>query len=171
MWPPRSHSCSQCSSLEIVKQEITKLAACKYIWRRCHEMGVNSYGVCKEKLYLWLKAHMIPTSLVVLFFLTMIMVWHGHLNRLLQCPHLSLHPKEVPTDEMCRSHTPQIWATSDRLLRASFHHGPWSRTMEDGPFSMIQLDGPTFMVRFRKISTYKTFGPLTRCKPNVDREE
>ena len=39
------------------------------------------------------------------------------------------------------------------------------------PFFMVRLDGPTSMVRFLKNSIYKAFGPLTRCRPNVDQEE
>ena len=46
-------------------------------------------------------------------------------------------------------------------LRASIHHGPWSRTMEYGLFH-----GPTSMLWFLKKSIYKAFGSLTRCKPN-----
>jgi hypothetical protein len=30
---------------------------------------------------------------------------------------------------------------------------------------------PTSMVRFLKKSSYVPFGPLTRCKPNVDQED
>ena len=51
-------------------------------------------------------------------------------------------------------------------LRAGLHHGSWSWTMEDGLFH-----GPTSMVWFLKKLVYKAFGPLTRCKPNVDQEE
>ena len=43
-------------------------------------------------------------------------------------------------------------------------HGRW-------PFPMVRLDGPTSMVRFLKKSIHKAFGPLTRCKLNVDQEE
>ena len=38
-------------------------------------------------------------------------------------------------------------------------------------FSMVRLDGPTSMIPFLKKSNYKAFGPLTRCKLNVDQEE
>ena len=45
---------------------------------------------------------------------------------------------------------------------------PWRMAF----FSMLQLHVPTFMVQIlTKISVYKVFGPLTRCKPNVDKEE
>ena len=51
--------------------------------------------------------------------------------------------------------------------RAGFHHGPWSRTMEDGPFQWSE-----FMVRLlEKKFSFESLGPLTRCKPNVDQEE
>ena len=43
-------------------------------------------------------------------------------------------------------------------------HGRW-------PFSMVRLDGLTSMVWFLHKSIYKAFGPLTRCKLNVDQEE
>ena len=35
---------------------------------------------------------------------------------------------------------------------------------------MVRLDGPTCMIRFLKKTINKAFGPLTRCKPNLDQE-
>ena len=56
-------------------------------------------------------------------------------------------------------------------IRAGLHHELWSRTMEDVLFSwsdsMVQLS----WFHFTTISNYKAFGPLTRCKPDVDQEE
>ena len=44
--------------------------------------------------------------------------------------------------------------------------------MEDGLFFMVQLDGLISFKNFIKKKTiYKVFGPLTRCKLNVDQEE
>ena len=50
---------------------------------------------------------------------------------------------------------------------------PWTMKSDHGrwPFPMARLHGPTFMVRFLGKSIYKAFGPLTRCKPNVNQEE
>ena len=42
---------------------------------------------------------------------------------------------------------------------------------ERWPFPMIWLDGPTSMAQFLKELIYKAFGPLTRCKSNLDKEE
>ena len=53
------------------------------------------------------------------------------------------------------------------LLRAGLHHGLWSRTMEDGIFSMVQLPWSDF----KRIRIYKVFGPLIRCKLNVNQKE
>ena len=39
------------------------------------------------------------------------------------------------------------------------------------PWEMALFHGPTFMVRFLEKPIYKPFGPLTRCKLNVGREE
>ena len=47
----------------------------------------------------------------------------------------------------------------------------WPWTMGGWPFFMVRLDGPTFIVRFLNKSIHKFFGPLTRCKLNVDWEE
>ena len=47
-------------------------------------------------------------------------------------------------------------------------HGQISLDHEVGPW---KDHGPTFMVWFLKNSVYKAFGPLTRCKLDVDREE
>ena len=55
-------------------------------------------------------------------------------------------------------------------LRVSLHHGPEVEPWKMA-FSMFQLDGPTSMVWFLEKWIYKAFGPLTRCKPNVDQEE
>lgn len=46
-------------------------------------------------------------------------------------------------------------------------HGRW-------PSCMVWRDGPNSMVRFlikKKRSIYNAFGPLSRCKPNVDQQE
>ena len=61
---------------------------------------------------------------------------------------------------------------NSKLIRAGLHHGPWSWTMEDGLF----FHGPTWWSNFfglisLKKNIYKVFGPLTRCKPNVDQKE
>ena len=58
----------------------------------------------------------------------------------------------------------EFWSITSVALRAGLHHGRWH-------FSMVWLDGPTSMVWFLKKSIYKAFGPLTRCKSNVDQEE
>ena len=42
---------------------------------------------------------------------------------------------------------------------------------EVGPWKMAFFHGPTSIIRFLKKSIYKAFGPLTRCKPNGDKEE
>ena len=42
---------------------------------------------------------------------------------------------------------------------------------EVGPWKMALLHGPTSMVHFLKKPIYKAFGPLARCKLNVDQEE
>ena len=42
---------------------------------------------------------------------------------------------------------------------------------EVGPWNIVCPDGPTCMIQFCTKSNYKAFGPLTRCKPNVDQEE
>ena len=42
---------------------------------------------------------------------------------------------------------------------------------EVGPWNIVRPDGPTCMIQFCTKSNYKAFGPLTRCKPNVDQEE
>ena len=55
--------------------------------------------------------------------------------------------------------------TLHNSLRAGLHHGPWSQTMEDGIFSWSNFHGP-----ISKKTIYKAFGPLTRCKPNVDQK-
>ena len=39
------------------------------------------------------------------------------------------------------------------------------------PWKMAFFHGPTFVIRFLKKTIYKTFGPLTKYKPNVDQEE
>ena len=57
-------------------------------------------------------------------------------------------------------------------VRAGLHHGPWNWTMEDGIFPWFHL-----VVQFPWSNSskyqldYKAFGPLTRCKPNVNQEE
>jgi hypothetical protein len=45
-------------------------------------------------------------------------------------------------------------------------HGTWSWTMKDGLFH-----GPTSMIQFLRETIYIAFGPLTRCKPNVDQDD
>ena len=61
----------------------------------------------------------------------------------------------------------------DWILVPKGQFTPWTMKLDHGrwPFSMVRLDGPTSMVQFLKKSIYKAFGPLTRCKPNVDQEE
>ena len=54
-----------------------------------------------------------------------------------------------------------VWFT---LWTMKLDHGRWQ-------ISMVLLDGPTSMDQFMKKSFDKAFGPLHRCKPNVDRHE
>ena len=54
-----------------------------------------------------------------------------------------------------------VWFT---LWTMKLDHGRWQ-------ISMVLLDGPTSMDRFMRKSFDNAFGPLHRCKPNVDREE
>ena len=56
-------------------------------------------------------------------------------------------------------------------LRVSLHHEPWSQIIEDGlfPWSDLMLQHP--WSEFLQKSVYKAFGPLIRCKPNVDQGE
>ena len=72
---------------------------------------------------------------------------------------------------MFRKLTPCAFTLSSHCIitevRASLHHGPWSWTMEDGIFSWSNFHG---LISLKK-SIYKAFGPLTRCKLNVDQEE
>jgi hypothetical protein len=57
-----------------------------------------------------------------------------------------------------------------RTVRAGLHYGPWHRTMEDGLCQwskfMVRLNGPTL-----EKNSFKSLGPLTRCKLNVDQKE
>ena len=45
---------------------------------------------------------------------------------------------------------------------------PWTMKSDHGGW---HFHGPTSTVRFLEKTIYKAFGPLTRCKPNVDQEE
>ena len=60
--------------------------------------------------------------------------------------------------------------TSMGLLRGCLYHGSWSCPMLDGifPWSHFIVTLPWFNF-FKCI--LKAFGPLTRCKPNVDQEK
>ena len=61
--------------------------------------------------------------------------------------------------------------------KMAFFHGPTfvirflKTNHEIEPWKMAFFHGPTFVIRFLKTTIYKTFGPLTKCKPNVDQEE
>ena len=59
---------------------------------------------------------------------------------------------------------------NSRSMRAGSHHGPWDHIMEDGIFLRSDLMVQHAWSDFFK-SIYKAFGPLTRCKPNVDQKE